>query len=82
MTYNHMEDDHLMDDNHTNFVTVHSANSVQITEPFVLDEDGSPVDMSQGRDQYHQERNNEVMMWTICGVLALFFCYGLYLLFK
>jgi len=38
--------------------------------------------VNQGRSQTQQENNNAIMLWTFCGLLFIFVCYGFYLLFK
>jgi len=74
MIYNHMNEDHLYDDNHANFTMKASNNVINTSECPCMD--------SQGRDQEHLNRNNETMLFSLCGFLFLFVCYGLYLLFK
>jgi len=76
MVYNHLEEEHLQDDNHSNFIVVKGeANTVSTSKD-------CPCNDNQGRDQEHQQRNNETMLFSLCGLLFLFVCYGLYLLFK
>jgi len=76
MIYDHMNEDHLMDDNHRNFTVKASATNN------VINTSDCPCLESQGRTQEHLNRNNETMILTLMGFLVLFVCYGLYLLFK
>jgi hypothetical protein len=48
----------------------------------VINTSDCPCLESQGRTQEHLNRNNETMLFSLCGILLVFVCYGLYLLFK